>query len=56
MLPMRKVIDAIRQAKMSNDFYDAACNDADEHSLPALWKELGDISIHRASGGHDGFF
>lgn len=57
MLPMRAVVDAIRQAETSNDFYVTAYNDAtNKHSLALLWEDLGDVSILSPTGGRDGFF
>lgn len=57
VLPMRSVIDAIRQSGPTNDFYVTAYNDiANKHSLAPLWDDLGDISILRPTGGRDGFF
>jgi Cupin-like domain len=57
MLPMRAVLDAMRQGGASNDFYVTAYNDTtNKHSLAPLWEDLGDVSILRPTGGRDGFF
>jgi hypothetical protein len=57
VLPMRAVIDAIRQAEATNDFYVTAYNDTtNKQTLAALWQDVGDISILQPTGGRDGFF
>jgi hypothetical protein len=57
MLPMRAVIEAIRQADASNDFYVTAYNDTtNKHSLAPLWEDVGRVSILQPTGGRDGFF
>jgi hypothetical protein len=56
-LPMREVVDAIRNAGASNDFYVTAYNDTtNKRTLAPLWDDVGDIPLLRATGGRDGFF
>lgn len=57
MAPMRAVIDAIRKAGATNDFYVTAYNDTtNKQALAPLWEDVGDVSILRPTGGRDGFF
>jgi hypothetical protein len=57
MLPMRAVIDAIREVGASNDFYITAYNDTtNKQTLAPLWEDLGDLPFLRSTGGRDGFF
>lgn len=57
MLPMREVIDAIRQFESTNEFYVTAFNDTtNKHTLAPLWDALGPVSILESTGGRDGFF
>lgn len=54
---MREVIDAIRSADQSNDFYVTAYNDTtNKQTLAPLWDDLADVSILRPTGARDGFF
>jgi hypothetical protein len=56
-LPMSAVIDAIRQADESNDFYITAYNDTtNKQTLAPLWDDIGDLAILRPSTERDGFF
>jgi cupin-like protein len=57
MLPMRAVIDAIRQVEATNDFYVTAYNDTtNKQTLAPLWEDVGDVSILRPTVDRDGFF
>ena len=57
MLPMGAVIDAIRGAEATNDFYVTAYNDTtNKQTLAPLWEDVGDISILRRTSDRDGFF
>jgi len=57
MMRMDAVIDAIRKAGTSNDFYVTAYNDTtNKQTLALLWEDLGDVSILQPTGGRDGFF
>lgn len=50
-------IALLRQTHSSNDFYITAYNDTvNKQALAPLWDDVGDISLLKSSGGHDGFF
>jgi hypothetical protein len=56
-LPMREVVNAIRQFDSTNEFYVTAFNDTtNKTTLAPLWDDLGPISILQSTGGRDGFF
>lgn len=50
-------IALLRQTENSNDFYITAYNDTvNKQALAPLWEDVGDLSLLKSSGGHDGFF
>lgn len=50
-------VTQLRQTETSNDFYITAYNDTvNKQALAPLWNDVGDISLLKSSGGHDGFF
>lgn len=50
-------IALLRQTESSNDFYITAYNDTvNKQALAPLWEDVGDITLLKSSGGHDGFF
>ncbi len=56
MSSMRDVVNAIRRADGSNDFYITAYNDAtNKQTLATLWEDVGDVSLLQPTGGSDGF-
>lgn len=56
VVKMREVVDLVRNVESSNDFYITAYNDSlNCRTLEALWPDIGELSILRPSGGHDGY-
>lgn len=54
---MRDVVEAIRTADSTNEFYVTAYNDStNKQTLSRLWDDLAPVSILKHGGGNDGFF